>query len=71
MGERTREMNEFIRQLRLTKEALYLDKNRLIEYEDGIINIEQLLAEMKKNNRMREIEVDIEEFTKWVHSLGW
>lgn len=72
MKNKQSEFKKFKSQLKKTDQARILDTRALEDYNAGILTREELFEGIKLNNKMKFIgEVDMDEFERWVHSLGW
>ena len=72
MKNKQSEFKKFKSQLKKTDQARILDTRALEDYNAGIITREELFEGIKLNNKMKFIgEVDMDEFERCVHGLGW
>ena len=72
MKNKQSEFKKFKSQLKKTDQARILDTRPLEDYNAGILTREELFEGIKLNNKMKFIgEVDMDEFERWVHGLGW
>lgn len=68
-----RNLNDFRKQLRNTRQCLVLDHRALEDFDMGYITSEELMVAMIRNNRMKLHcgRPTVEQFESWVHGLGW
>lgn len=72
MKNKQSEFKKFKSQLKKTDQARILDTRAFEDYNAGILTREELFEGIKLNNKMKFIgEVDMDEFERWVHKLGW